>query len=85
MSQVMEVKLKKANIRFEKKREFFAWVSGLKEELKKVSWTTKSELAFCTKIVLWSTLLFGLGIYLVDLSIKGALELVKWVLLALFA
>lgn len=85
MSQVVEVKLKKAPMHLEKKRQFFTWVSGLKEELKKVSWTTKSELIFCTKIVLGSTLLFGLGIYLIDLVIKGVLEFVKWALLALFA
>lgn len=84
MSQVMEVKLKKAANHAERKREFFAWVGGLKEELKKVSWTTKADLIFCTKIVLWSTLLLGLGIYLVDLVIKGSLETVKWALLALF-
>lgn len=84
MSQVMEVKLKKASSHVERRREFFAWVGALKEELKKVNWTTKAELILCTKIVLWSTLLFGLGIYLVDLVIKGSLELVKWALLAVF-
>lgn len=85
MSQVVEVKLKKTAMHLEKKRQLFAWINGLKEELKRVSWTTKSELVFCTKVVLGSTLVFGLGIYLVDLVIKGVLEFVKWALLALFA
>ncbi len=85
MSQVMEIKLKKNSRAFEKKKQFFTWIGELKEELKKVSWTTQAELLFCTKVVLWSTLLFGLGIYVVDLVIKGCLELIKWVLLAPFS
>lgn len=61
----------------EKKRDPLAFVGELKEELKKVSWTTKQELISCTKIVLISTFCFGIGIYLVDFVIKGTLELIK--------
>jgi preprotein translocase SecE subunit len=85
MSQVMEVKLKKNSRRLERKKQFFTWIGELKEELKKINWTTRAELIFCTKVVLWSTLLFGLGIYVIDLVIKGALELIKWILLAPFS
>jgi preprotein translocase subunit SecE len=47
-----------------------------KEELKKVSWTTKEELIFFTKIVVITTFAFGIGIYVVDLVIKGVLQLI---------
>jgi len=59
----MEAKLKKTQFLYE-----------LKEELKKVSWTTKAELLLCTKMVVGGMFIFGLGIYMVDLVIKGALE-----------
>lgn len=61
----------------EKKKFSFSFVKDLKEELKKVTWTTKAELLTCTKIVVFSTIVFGVGIYLIDLLIKGALELIK--------
>lgn len=48
----------------------------VKDELKKVTWTTSKELALCTKIVIGVTFLFGIGIYVADLGIKGALNLV---------
>jgi preprotein translocase subunit SecE len=49
-------------------------LQGLKNELKKVSWTSKEELKLCTKIVVGSTMLFGLGIYGIDLFVKSVLE-----------
>lgn len=55
-----------------KNREGF--LQGLKDELKKVSWTSKDELKLCTKIVVGSTFLFGLGIYGIDLLIRNVLE-----------
>ncbi len=74
MSRTMEANLKKSGLQTDKKRAIFGFIGELKEELKKVSWTTKQELLFCTKVVLLSTLFFGLGIYAVDLLIKGVLE-----------
>jgi len=59
-----------------KKRHFFAFVQDLKEELKKVSWTTQDELKFSTKMVVGTTFFLGMGIYLVDLMIKSCLDLV---------
>ncbi len=74
----MDVKLKTTPPSVEgKKRLSFSFIKELKEELKKVSWTTKAELLTCTKIVVFSTIVFGLGIYVMDLAIKGALELIK--------
>lgn len=46
----------------------------IKAEMRKISWTSKTELLFCTKIVVGATFCFGIGIYLVDLSIKGCLD-----------
>ncbi len=60
-----------------KKKKTFSFIKDMKEELRKVTWTTRAELLMCTKIVVWSTIIFGLGIYVMDLLIKNALELIK--------
>lgn len=66
-----------------KKAKKWNFFFDIKEELKKVSWTTKQDLVLCTKIVIGATFGFGLGIYLVDLLIKGSFDalnlLVKWI------
>ena len=54
-----------------KKSSYFREV---KNELKKVTWTSKVELIFCTKAVIIATFLFGFAIYLVDLAIGGILN-----------
>ena len=51
-----------------------SYIAELKTELKKVTWTTKDELVLFTKIVVGSTFTLGLGIYAVDLVIKGVLN-----------
>lgn len=55
-----------------KKVSFFREVQN---ELKKVTWTSKEELIFCTKAVVIATVVFGLTIYVVDLGIRGTLDL----------
>ncbi|MBI5274361.1 MAG: preprotein translocase subunit SecE [Chlamydiales bacterium] len=60
-----------------KKNSRLNFFYDLKEELKKVSWTSKQELFLCTKVVIGTTFCFGLGIYLVDLVIKGSLDLLN--------
>ena len=50
------------------------YVRELKEELKRVSWTSRDELVLSTKIVVGTTFVFGLGVYLVDLVVRGALN-----------
>lgn len=67
-----------------KKRRAFTFIQDLKEELKKVSWTTLDELKFSTKMVVGTTFFLGLGIYLVDLVIKGCLDLVTLVVHFIF-
>jgi len=54
-----------------KKQSYFREVQS---ELKKVTWTSKEELLFCTRAVIIATFLFGLTIYVVDLGIRGILD-----------
>ena len=54
-----------------KKLSYFREVQN---ELKKVTWTSKSELIFCTKAVIIATFAFGFSIYLIDLVIGGLLN-----------
>lgn len=54
-------------------KQLLAFFSDVKQELKKVDWTSKDELRSYTKIVLISTLVFGMFIYFVDLIIQGFL------------
>lgn len=60
------------------------FVGEVKQELKKVEWTSKDELKSYTKIVLISTFLFGFFIYLIDLSIQGVLGGINFIISALF-
>ncbi|GAB4188502.1 MAG: hypothetical protein Tsb0015_08590 [Simkaniaceae bacterium] len=57
-----------------KKRSF---LQEMKDEMKKVSWTSKEELKVCTKIVLGSIFALGFGIYVVDLVIKNFIDLLR--------
>lgn len=50
------------------------WMSGIKGEFKKITWTSKDELRAYTKIVVGATLAVGLGIYVLDLLVQGALS-----------
>ncbi len=67
-----------------KKKRLFNYIQELKEELKKVSWTTKDELNLSTKLVIGATFFFGIGIYLFDLVIKGCLDFVALVVHFIF-
>jgi len=75
--QLVDTKVKKAQLTGKKKNGGRSFFGELKEELKKVSWTTKDELISSTKVVLLTIFLFGLGIYVVDLLVKGVLEGIK--------
>ena len=69
----MEVKKSHSKTR----KSLFVFIQEMKDELKKVSWTSKKELKFSTKVVVFSTLFFGIGIYVVDFLIKNGLDSVK--------
>lgn len=60
-------------------------IREFKTELKKVSWTTRDELRFFTKIAVGATFTFGLGIYIVDLCIKGGLQLIGKIVYFIFS
>jgi preprotein translocase SecE subunit len=64
-----------------KKVSYFREVQN---ELKKVTWTSKGELIFCTKAVIIATFVFGFAIYLVDLGIGGALHAANALFQAIF-
>jgi preprotein translocase SecE subunit len=63
---------KVTTITTEKKK--ISYFREVQNELKKVTWTAKGELIFCTKAVIIATFLFGFAIYLVDLAIGGILN-----------
>ena len=58
----------------QKKKKRGSFFQGMKEEMKKVSWTTKEELTTCTKIVIGAIFALGLSIYVVDLFIRYVLQ-----------
>ncbi len=51
-----------------------SYLSEVKDELKKISWPKADELKICTKVVIASTFVFGFGIYIADLLVKGTLD-----------
>ena len=50
---------------------------GVKKEMSKVVWPSKAKLFLCTKIVLFSVLFFGVGVYFVDVCLKNSLDLIS--------
>ena len=66
------------------KKSVFSYIQDLKDELRKVSWTSQEELSFSTKMVVLATLFFGVGIYLVDFVIKSGLEFIRIVVHFIF-
>jgi preprotein translocase subunit SecE len=64
-----------------KKVSYFREVQN---ELKKVTWTSKEELIFCTKAVVIATFFFGLMIYSIDLGIRGVLDLTGHIVRMIF-
>lgn len=53
----------------------FDFVGNVKEEFNKITWTNPDELRLYTKLVVGATLLFGLGIYFIDLAVQSTLQL----------
>lgn len=60
-----------------KRKSLFLFIQEMKDEMKKVSWTSKEELRFSTKLVILSMFIFGFSVYLVDFIVKGFLEAFK--------
>lgn len=58
-------------------RNIVDFVGEVKQELKKVDWTSKEELISYTKIVLSSMFIFGIFVYLADICIQSSLWLLN--------
>lgn len=56
------------------KKKVQDFVTDLKSEIFKVEWTSKEELITYSKIVVITTFIFGMSIYLMDLLIQGTLS-----------
>jgi preprotein translocase subunit SecE len=52
----------------------FTFVGDIKEEFKKVTWTSRDELITYTKMVIGATFIFGMSIFLIDLLIQSTLN-----------
>ena len=50
-----------------------AFVADIKSEIHKITWTSRDELIFYTKLVVGATFAFGMVIYLLDLLIQATL------------
>lgn len=62
-----------------KKFSLRAWIEQIKQEIKAVEWTSPEELRVYTQIVVGATFFFGMGVYLVDLTIHGFLHMLSWI------
>lgn len=70
-TSVASTQSKQASDRAGQISEFF---SQTKAEFGKISWTSPAELRAYTKIVVGTTFVFGMGIYLMDLGIQLVLN-----------
>lgn len=50
-----------------------SYLSEIKSEFSKITWTDKDELIFYTKLVVGATFISGIAVYLIDLSIRVGL------------
>ncbi len=81
----MEAKIKQSRLSTESgKQQVTGFIRDLKDEVQKITWTTKPELVFCTKLVVGAVFAFGLGIYLIDLVVKGGLDTINSVIRFIF-
>lgn len=58
-----------------KKFKLRDFIEEIKLELRNINWTSKEELKVYTQIVVMATFVFGMGVYVVDLLIQSALNL----------
>jgi len=49
------------------------FVADIKGEIKRITWTSREELLFYTKLVVGATFVFGMAIYVLDLLIQATL------------
>lgn len=56
------------------------FVADVKSEIQKITWTSRDELIFYTKLVVGATFAFGMTIYVLDLVIQGTLGSLNYIL-----
>lgn len=56
------------------------FVSDIKSEIQKITWTGREELILYTKLVVGATFVFGMTIYVLDLLIQVALGSLNFLL-----
>ena len=61
-------------------RKIIDFVGEVKQELKKVEWTSKEELKSYTRIVLVSVFIFGMFVYFIDLIVQNLLSGINLIL-----
>lgn len=59
------------------------FAGDVKDELKKINWTSPEELKVYTKVVVATTFFLGMGLYFIDLFIQSFLNglsiLIRWI------
>lgn len=60
------------------------FVSGIKDEFGKITWTSPDELRTYTKIVVGTTFALGMGIYCIDFCIQLTLSALGYVFHLIF-
>ena len=61
----------------------FTWVDEVKEEWRKITWTSRDDLIFYVKLVVSTMVVSGLVVYLMDLTVHsildGILNILQWI------
>lgn len=81
MSTKETVKMKSS---FNPIRSSIQFFGEMKQELRKISWTSKKELLKYTKMVVSSMFVVGFVIYCVDLVIQRSLSFIQFLTLRIF-
>jgi len=81
----MEAKKKQSNSSVKTENfGLFQKLADVKAEFKKISWTPKDELKMYTKMVVISTLAFGMVIYFIDIIIQSCLTSIGFIVRLIF-
>jgi len=63
--------------------KFVTFFGDVKQEIQKITWTSKDELRTYTKIVVGATFALGLGIYAIDVCLRSTLDalstIIHWI------
>jgi len=60
----------------EKEGKTSSYFREVQKEIGKITWVTKKELLKLTKVVLTATVLFGFGIYFMDVILQNSLQMI---------